>query len=285
MDKKFKQVLKTLYSPDNSVYDLERRISLYKEESLSPSEQALLREYNWNPNQIEFMEHDAINRKLIAMQQNKHLTRSSVAGLFIAGVGGSFPRGLSVLMSYHLMIHMKEHAYQQAERFVTCGICGFYNTGWEHISRVQYVMHSGHTYGSTNAGAYIDLKELIELEHVVPMPEDIAVFQNLLNSLDRAADDETPGQYEKRLSAEKLLSGNAGIRRGILQSLATVGIVPNRVLPLSLDRWVNKEEILEGESTLNNTKGRSDMEMPWAGWQGRLRVDWDKVIQVFGDYI
>lgn len=285
MDKKLKQVLKTLYSPNNTVYDLERRISLYKEEPLSASEQALLREHNWNPNQIEFMEHDEINRKLIAMQQNKHLTRSSVAGLFIAGVGGSFPRGVSALMSYYLMIHMKEHAYQQAERFVTCRICGFYQVGWENISRVKYVMHLGHTYGSTNIGAYIDLNELTELEHAVPMQEDVAAFKSLLNSLDQAADDETPGQYEKRLSAEKLIRGNAGIRRGILQSLATAGIVPNRVLPLSLDRWVNKEEILEGELTLSNTKGRSDMEMPWAGWQGQLRVDWDKVNQVFGDFI
>ncbi|MGG4610311.1 hypothetical protein [Providencia sp. Me31A] len=39
------------------------------------------------------------------------------------------------------------------------------------------------------------------------------------------------------------------------------------------------------ESQLNNTKGRSDMEMPWAGWKGNLKINEEKLIEYFNDYL
>lgn len=64
-----------------------------------------------------------------------------------------------------------------------------------------------------------------------------------------------------------------------------VGVLPNTILPLSPDHWTDMEDILNGELQLSNTKGRSDMQMPWAGWKGKLLVDWDKAHQLFGEYI
>ncbi|MNI95252.1 hypothetical protein D3C73_1534920 [compost metagenome] len=73
---------------------------------------------------------------------------------------------------------------------------------------------------------------LLEQGHAVPAPEDIQLFMQLIRMLEAAAEDETPGQFEKRLTSSKLLKGTVGTRRGILQSLAIAGVLPNSILPL-----------------------------------------------------
>lgn len=35
---------------------------------------------------------------------------------------------------------------------------------------------------------------------------------------------------------------------------------------------------------VNNTRGCSDMEMPWADWKGILKIDEEKVADYFGGY-
>ncbi|GGG01413.1 hypothetical protein GCM10010912_52860 [Paenibacillus albidus] len=288
MDKSLLKVLKKLYLHSNYDYDSERGVSRYRVDTLTPPEQGLLKSSGWEPNELEHITHDGVNRELLALQKNEHLSWSSITDAFVAGVGGSQPRGISPLMSYHLMIHTKEHAYEQAERFICCKDCGLHKDQWDNLSYIRYAVHLGNYYGTTSEGAYVDLKEFADIlkqQPLTPTAEDITIFKQLLHSLDQAADVETPGQYEKRLTSEKLVKGTAGIRRGILQSLGRVGVLPNRVLPLSFDTWTNIEDLLNGELELNNTKGRSDMSMPWAGWQGNLGVDWDKARQLFGAYL
>ncbi|OKP83678.1 hypothetical protein [Paenibacillus sp. P32E] len=287
MDKKMLDALKKLYHHTNSEYDVERGVSLYRTDTLEPAARKQLERCGWKANDTHEITHHDINRMLIALQSDGRASWSRIAGAFIAGVGGSFPRGVSSLMSYQRMIHIQEHDYEQAERFVCCKYCGFHRDQWENLSRIRYAIHLGSTYGSTT-GAYTDLTELYELlerGYGVPKSEDIQLFTQLLNMLEAAADEETPGQFEKRLTSSKLLKGTAGTRRGILQSLAMLGVLPNAILPLSPGFWTNIEEILNGEYELNNTKHRSDMEMPWAGWQGKLGVNRDILVQLFGEYI
>ncbi|GGD89612.1 hypothetical protein [Paenibacillus nasutitermitis] len=284
MNKQLLAILKKMYKHDNTYYDAERGIALYKTDMLKPQETELLQQNKWAPNEIELIRHDELNRKLIGMQSEEQLSWHVVARIFIAGVGGSFPAGISTLMNYHQMIHMREHDYQEAERFMSCKRCGFHKDQWEHLSWIRYAVHLGNAYGST-IGAYAHLTELLQLLQsgsIEPTDEDKSKFKQLLQLLDAADDSETPGQFEKRLTAAKLLKGTAGMRRSILQSLAMVGVIPNRILSISPDSRVDNEQILNGELLLNNTKGRSDMEMPWAGWQGGLGVDWDKTLQLFG---
>ncbi|WP_341277984.1 hypothetical protein [Paenibacillus sp. FSL H8-0537] len=287
MDKKRMKALKKLYKYANSHYDPDRSISLYNTDILEPSERELLEHYKWEANKIELLTHDELNRKLISLQSIEAFSWGSITGVFIAGVGGSFPAGISSLMNYKQMIYMQEHPYEQAERFVCCKYCGFSKDQYEHLTYIRYAIHLGNAYDST-VGAYAHLTELAELtEHgpIVPTAEDIQKFTQLLHFIDEAQDDETPGKLEKRLTAAKLLKGTPGMRRSILKSLASVGVLPNTVLPLTPDSWTNMEDILNGELQLSNTKGRSDMEMPWAGWKGELGVDWDKARQLFGEYI
>lgn len=290
MNPKLLKVLKKLYKHPNYTYDADRRISLYRTDTLSSDEQELLLQSDWEANALDTFTHDSIQERLISLQSQPLLSWESVGAVFIAGVGGSFPRGISPLESYHGMIHAAAHPYIQAGKFVCCGVCGFSDrsTGWTNLSYLRYVLYLGNTYGSDPIGALVDLTELAEIineQPVQPSAEDIAVFRSLLQVLDDAPAQETPGQLEKRLTALKLVKGTAGIRRGILQSLATVGILPNSIVELSPNHWTNREIIMNGELELSNTRGRSDMQMPWAGWQGELGVDHSKLQQIFGRWI
>ncbi|KOY16395.1 hypothetical protein [Paenibacillus xylanivorans] len=290
MDKKCMRVLKKLYLHSNGEYDREREVMIYQADTLTLAEQDLLTTQVWIANDLEMIHHDDITQQLIAFQQNERLSWSTIAQAFVAGVGGSYPRGISTLASYHRMIHSQMHAYEETERFLACRICGFSHSdeGWKNLSNIRYSLHLGYDYSGTSVGAYADLTEfitLLEKGPIIPTPEDITTFNQLLHMLDQAEDEETPGKFEKRLTAEKLVKGHAGIRRSILQALSRVGVLPNQVLSLSPEHWINNEEILNGEFQLNNTKGRSDMEMPWAGWQGKLGVNWGNARKLFGDAI
>ncbi|MFK0524596.1 hypothetical protein ACINKY_20565 [Paenibacillus illinoisensis] len=291
MDKQCMRVLKKLYQHANGKYDSERQVTVYRTDTLTADEQEVLHTHGWVPNDLELIAHDEIIQQLIDLQQNEHLSWTTATNAFVAGVGGSYPRGISALGSFHMMVHMQHHAYEEAKQFHCCKYCGLSRNShdaWDNLSFIRYAVHLGHDYSSTSLGAYADLTELaslLEHESITPSEEDIHTFNQLLHSLDQAESDESPGKYEKRLTAEKLIKGQAGIRRGILKSLSRVGVLPNQIIPLRPDHWTNIEELLNAELLLSNTKGRSDMEMPWAGWQGKLGVDWDKARQLFGSMI
>ncbi|GIO99613.1 hypothetical protein J14TS5_46990 [Paenibacillus lautus] len=287
MNNKLLRVLKKLYHHSNNDYDRERKVSIYKTGTLTPAEQELLHASGWVPNELQYIRHDEIIDKLIVLQTNPLLSWSSVGSAFIAGVGGSYPRGISSLASYHSMIHARAHAYEEAERVLACRVCAFSHSdeGWDNLSYIRYAMHLGNNYSGSSFGAYVDMTEFVKLLEqgpIQPTEKDKQAFSDLLHSLDRAEAAETPGKYEKRLTSEKIIKGHAGIRRGMLKALAMVGVIPNRILELAPDRWTDMESIINAEFSLDNTKGRSDMEMPWAGWQGSLGVDWSKARAIFG---
>lgn len=119
---------------------------------------------------------------------------------------------------------------------------------------------------------------------VSPTLEDIKIFLKLLELLRTAPDDETPGKCEKRLREAKFLPAAQHLR-GILHSLALVGVLPNQFISLSHNIWVDFGDIRTYENQLKNTQGRSDMSMPWAGWNGSLKVNEEKVDEFFGEFL
>ncbi|WP_052759660.1 hypothetical protein [Paenibacillus sp. DMB20] len=149
-------LLKKLYHSTNSKYDREREVSLYKEDSLTEPEKELLKEMNWQVNQLEWLTHDSCVKELIQLRQDKRLTRERIADGFIAGVGGSYPRGLSPLVSYYTMQNIPDHEYLAADRYAACKICSFsdhmQDGFWENASYLKYVLYLGNSYGSSPWG-------------------------------------------------------------------------------------------------------------------------------------
>ncbi|WP_251035593.1 hypothetical protein [Paenibacillus sp. ISL-20] len=97
MNNKLLRVLKKLYHHSNNDYDRERKVSIYKTDTLTPAEQELLHASGWVPNELQYIRHDEIIDKLIELQTNPLLSWSSIGSAFIAGIGGSYPRGISSL--------------------------------------------------------------------------------------------------------------------------------------------------------------------------------------------
>nr|WP_314264280.1 hypothetical protein [uncultured Moellerella sp.] len=284
---KVMRILRKLYKYENGQYDGQRAVSIYQADTLSEKELALLAQVNWPLNSIEcFSSHANTLDKLYSLKQEASLTRQRCLDAFIAGVGGSYPRGRSVLSAFHKLHHLPSHDYQEKSQYACCWICSDKDElKYINDSFFQYCLYYGNAYTSNPSYAYLNLKHLLTSDVVQPTENDKQVFNQLLDLLRGAAEDETPGRFEKRLAESKLLSGNKYTKRGILHSLALIGVIPNQFIPLSLDDWANFGDITSAEIQLNNTKGRSDMEMPWAGWKGSLKIDEEKVTAYFGDYL
>ena len=289
--KKKLKILQKLYHHQNVHYDTVRHVSIYQENALTTQERQQLEQDHWKYNNILAADHDTLVQCVRTWGRDAALSLARASAEFVAAVGGSYPRGMTTLHSTLFAHHVPDHAYQSARRLRACGICGFSeheaasdHENWENIAAVRYSLYQGRLYGNL-IGVYTDLEERMDLPAIAPTEEDIAVFRNLLQHLDQADEDMTPGLYEKSLTASKLIKGNAGIRRDILQSLSLAGILPNSQIRLDPATWTAFEDITDPEMHLNNTKGRSDMEMPWAAWEGKSGVDWEKAHQLFGAYL
>lgn len=280
---KMMQVLRKLYKYENGRYDGKRQVSVYDTQTLSEKDQVLLSQSGWQANDIvSFSSHDDIITRLHSLKNNTALTRERCISAFIAGVGGSYLRGRSVLSAFHKLNTLPVHTYLEKLQYACCWVCGDHNTTkYINDSYFQYCLYYGNAYSSTALYAYLNLRHLLTTEPVTPTDQDNAIFRQLLDMLRNAPEDETPGQFEKRLKASKLIAGDRYTLRGILQSLALTGVIPNQFMTLSLSRWTDFGDIVITENQLKNTKGRSDMEMPWAGWKGNLRINDEKAAGYF----
>ncbi|MGN3437148.1 MULTISPECIES: hypothetical protein [Proteus] len=284
---KIMRILRKLYKYENSQYDPEHQVSLYQLDTLSEKERVLLSEVNWRPNVIErFADHSDVISKLNSLKNNPSLTQKRCLDGFVAGVGGSYLRGRSVLGAFHKLQNLPLHNYEEKPQYACCWICSDRNQQkYINDSYFQYCLYYGNSYTSNPTYAYLNLKHLLTAPPVSPTQEDKEIFKQLLHLLRSAPEDETPGKFEKRLNEAKLISGDRYTKRGILHSLALVGVIPNAYIPLSLNSWANFGDITSAENQLNNTKGRSDMEMPWAGWKGNLKIDEEKMATYFDEYL
>lgn len=278
MDIKMKRILNKLYQWENKYYG-EYGEPLYSEKVLSEKERVVLSERGWEPNRIEsFSGHIEILEKLYSLRQNPRMSESRIMATFIAGVGGSYLRGRSALSAWNCLHTVPLHDYEERFEYGCCWICGEQDK--KHIindSEFQYLMHLGNAFAGNPKYAYLNLRYLAEQEDVFPTAEDIKIFSKLLALLLASTPNETPGKCEKRLREAKFLLAPQHLR-GILHSLALVGVLPNQFILLSDTSWTNWGEITICEKKLKSTEGRSDMAMPWAGWRGSLKIDKKKQI-------
>lgn len=281
------RVLKKLYKYQNAQYDAERSVSVYDEQVLSDKERALLLEQQWVSNNIVYFSgHDEVLQKLLSLNDALELTADRMVATFVAGVGGSYLRGRSVLAAWSKLNSLRAHAYLEKPAYRCCWICADYNKPiYKHDSYFQYCLMVGNSYSSTPTYVYLNLHYLLHQPEVHPTEEDKQAFSHLIHLLRHAPDDETPGQFEKRLTAAKVIKGDVHTKRGVLDSLARVGVIPNQFIELSDTQWTDFGDIVSCENQLKNTKGRSDMEMPWAGWKGSLKVNEKRLQQLFGAYL
>ena len=281
------RVLKKLYKYDNGEYDSVHSVSIYSNNILSEKEKSILIDYDWKENKIiSFTNHDDVLKKLLSLKEAPALSKKRCLDSFVAGVGGSYLRGHSVLSAWHHLNSLPFHGYEEKKQFKCCWICEGYNDPKNiNDSQFQYCLYLGNSYSSNPMYAYLNLQHLIDIQPVVPTESDCSTLEKLFDLLRTSPGNETPGRFEKRLSESKIISGDRYTKRGILDSLTRVGVIPNQFISLSSKSWASFGDVAMLGRDLKNTQGRSDMEMPWAGWLGSLKIDEEKVSELFGEYI
>src|SRR5699024_712986 len=122
------RVLRKLYKYENSQYDPERKVSLYQLDILSDKEQTLL----------------------------SYATHKRYLDAFIAGVGGSYLRGRSVLGAFHKLQNLPLHDYEEKPQYACCWICSD-GDQQKHIndSYFQYCLYYGNSYTGNPSYAYL----------------------------------------------------------------------------------------------------------------------------------
>lgn len=285
MEKQVMRILSKLYRHDNHCWGEDYH--KYSEAILSDKEKEILSKCGWVANDIvHFENHEDTLGKLLTLKDNCNLSRERCVDAFIAGVGGSYLRGRSILAAWLLLDKIQPHEYYEKPQFRCCWICG---TGDKdsviktiNNSDLQYCLHLGHLYYEPKY-IYLNLKYFAEQPAIVPTEQDIVIFRKLIGLLRNAPDDERPSQCEKRLKSEKFLPSSMTIR-AVLQTLSLCGVLPNKFIELSENTWNDWGDVAWCEKQIK-APARSDLEMPWAGWNGSLKINEEKAEKLFGRYI
>ncbi len=300
VDNKTLRILKKVYHYENYEFDSEKEISIYSEDILTVEEKQVLQKNNIEINRIECFTHDETVTKLIKIVENPNLSFERVIDSFVAGIGGSYRRGLQPLMSYLYARKLQPHTFKESgndgyksygsnlleDGVTTCKYCGITEKEeWKNTSYEIYCMYLGNACIELPRDCLIDLSEYISQDYVYSTREDKAVFTQLINSLKNSLPNETSGKYEKRLTFEKIIpKANGYVKRSMLSILAEIGVIPNTIQLSSLNNFIPFDERCRNQKLLK-TSHRSDIILPWAGWNGSLGINEDVLYEVFGKYL
>ena len=284
MDDKAYKILKSVYKNENKKYDAKTSTySFVMPVHIKPQDIEYLKSQNVEINSVEKFSHDIAVERLADAASDKRLSLERVAKAFIAGVGGSYQRGLQPLISYCFAKHLLPHKFAGTHK--VCSLCGVEKTEWKNVRYEIFRLYWGYAWNELPLTYLIDLEEFIEQTEVNPTQQDIEIFNTLLDAISNAPSDETPSQLEKRIAKEKIIPKVDKYRRyGILEALSEVGAIPNSIQAPSIERFISQEECWVNSEKLKSSL-RSDIILPYGAWRGNLGVDHKRAKEIFGDYI
>ena len=286
MNEKTYKILKTIYKNQNSTYDSKTATNSFCVPSnMNPNDIEYLHANNISINSIQHFSHDEVVQRLIDIASDVRISPERIAKSFIAGVGGSYPRGLQPIISFYYARHLTRHDFISADGYSTCVDCGIEKATWENVSYVVFRKYWGYAWNEIPLMYLIDLEEFAIQPQVEPTPQDIETFNKLLKAISISAEDESPGRLEKRLAKEKIIPKVDKYRRyGILEALAEVGVLPNMIQTPSIDKFITPKERWENSKKLKSNL-RSDIVLPFGAWRGSLGIDYLRARDVFGNFI
>jgi len=284
VDDKAYRILKSVYKNENEKYDAKTSTySFVVPAHIKPQDIEYLKFQNIEVNSVEKFSHDIAIERLVNAASDKRLSLERVAKAFIAGVGGSYQRGLQPLISYCVAKHLLPHEF--AGTHEVCNLCGIEKAEWKNVSYEIFRFYWGYAWNELPLTYLMDLEELIEQAEVNPTQQDIETFNTLLDTISNAQSDETPSQLEKRIANEKIIPKVDKYRRyGILEALSEVGVIPNSIQYPSIEKFITQEEYWVNSEKLKSSL-RSDIVLPFGAWKGNLGIDYKKAKEIFGDYI
>jgi hypothetical protein len=166
-----------------------------------------------------------------------------------------------------------------------CRICGLPKDGWENDGKNLYDLYIGYCRIGGYTETLLDLQELLAFKNSIPTKNDIEVFKKLINTIDNAAENETPTDLLNRISKEKILpKSNNTSRTWLVKILAELGVIKNKLIEdySSLDHFIPYYKKLELEMQLHNEapNHRTEVNFPISAWRGKLGVNHRIVVQL-----
>ncbi|WP_179317795.1 hypothetical protein [Winogradskyella undariae] len=258
------KILKKVYHYTNTDYDTTHLGEVgYKTDFLSKDQWQILEENNLKPNQFKTHTHNNLVSDFLKLKKNDKLSLEFAKALFIKGLTGEFPRFRQTLISYLYLQDISTHDYTPQKGYSNCEICGLPEKTIDDRTHNLFTYYLGHAWNEYPKHFVAELEDIMQypIPEITEKDKDMLVL--LLLFIEKANDNETPGQLEKRIGKEKLLPKTDKYKRyGILQTLAILEILPHK-------------------DTFDKQPARSDIVMPLAGWRGELKVDFKKAREIF----
>ena len=225
---------------------------------------------------VTLTKREAIERSVAAMRE---LSLDEVARAFVAGVGGSCPRGRQTLISYAWALHLPSAVAAAAPDLPDCGLREEVAIDFaEELTRLAF----GTVWNELPLRFLPDLEAAAAQGLPKPAPDDWSVFHELIDVIAAQPDATTPGALEKDIARREIVPRSETYARyGILQALAEAGIMPNPRISPMFDRHVPQAEWLGAHKGLKGSP-RGDIVLPLAGWRGELGVDRRRLRDLFG---
>ena len=231
----------------------------------------------WRPKQISKVPARAVLERSIAAMRS--LDVDAVAQAFVAGVGGSAPRGRQTLISYAWALHLPAAIEAAKPELPDCGLRDPAEIDFaEQSMRLAW----GVVWNELPQHYLSDLEAAAQEGLPAPTGDDWSRFPALIETVSSQPAAMTPGLLEKDIAKQKIIPRSDKYSRyGILQALAECGVMPNPHVTPSLDRHVPRAELHRAST---NVKGspRSDIVLPLAGWRGGLGIDRFRLTELFG---
>ena len=279
MDKKIISLLQKIYHYENGFYNEKFDRHEHKiPKSISNEDILLLENAGLKPNNFETFTHDEAVERFLKLKTNLKLTKEFVVALFYKGITGEFVRGRQPLMSFISLTGWQKHSFKGDKH---CQICGLPNKVTEDKTHDLYTYYLGHSWNEFPLHWLIELEEIVRYEQPQVTQQDKKCLFDLLKFIEKADENETPGQLEKRIASAKLLKNTDKYKRyGILETLAELGILPNDLIKPTYDGSSTFEECQEAYSKLKGSP-RSDIVLPFGAWRGKNGVNWKRYEEVF----
>jgi hypothetical protein len=246
----------------------------------TPAERALAKRAGYPVNAKLSISHDDCLKRL--RKAAARIKPEQATAAFVAGVGGSALGGRQVLVSYAHARHLPAHEADPTPGYQNCRTCGIDRK--EQLDPTDRILRValGAVWNEGEGNYFLDLEEFLRGTPPEPTKADREVLRAVLRTASKVAPDCTPGGLEKELAAKKVIpSSEKYARYGILEALAMVGVLPNRLIAPEWDRLVTRTELWEASHRVKGAP-RSDIILPFGGWRGELGVDWKRAKTLFG---
>ena len=284
LDTKLSKVLANIYKYENSEHDLKKDLWMYKvPPNLSKSHKAILNASNFQINHINKYLHNDLVRNLNHIWQSNNLEKI-VSNLFIKAVGSGFHRGIQPILSYYFCKHLPLHdfvSFEHATHQVAehCKACGLKQVEWVNDSENFYQLYIGYLNLYSNPFLLMDLEEVQTFtpQQYIATQQDLKVFFDVIEVIEKADADETLVTLEKRLSKDKCLpKSNRCTRLRVLWGLGELGILNNYIVPeySIMDSFYTYAQRFEWELImLERFQSRADPIFPASAWRGELGIN------------